>query len=183
MTSRRKGREATVKGFTSATLPATTVVTNIPAPVEVSGGAEWGQNVGLLISSTRWRTHQKGHRQRVRQCEGVKKLQWRWRCLERRCQRPEMSHPQQKQQLRKKKTFQYKKNRCRKVLDLTPKIRHSGGAAVHYAHIKDTATLCVRCRQVEMAERFGQKLQEEKLNSDYQKCCVKRVFFQDRMQL
>ncbi len=38
MTSRRNGREATAKGLTSATLPATTVVTKIPAPVE--GGGE-----------------------------------------------------------------------------------------------------------------------------------------------
>lgn len=34
MTSRRKGRDATAKGFTSATLPATMVVTKIPAPVD-----------------------------------------------------------------------------------------------------------------------------------------------------
>lgn len=37
MTSRRNGRVATAKGLTSATLPATTVVTNIPAPVEEYG--------------------------------------------------------------------------------------------------------------------------------------------------
>lgn len=48
MTSRRKGREATGKGLTSATLPATTVVTNIPAPVEVRGRARYGQTVFLF---------------------------------------------------------------------------------------------------------------------------------------
>lgn len=51
MTSRRKGREATGKGLTSATLPATTVVTNIPAPVEVRGRAMLGQTVCLLVFS------------------------------------------------------------------------------------------------------------------------------------
>lgn len=62
------------------------------------------------------------------------------------------------------------KNKSIKALDATPqvknsmsnsKVRNSGVGAVHYMQIKDTATLWVRCRQVEMAERLGQKLQEK----------------------
>lgn len=47
MTSRRKGREATVKGFTSATLPATTVVTKMPAPFRVKYTASLIQTLSL----------------------------------------------------------------------------------------------------------------------------------------
>lgn len=49
-----------------------------------------------------------------------------------------------------------------------------GGGVVHYTQAKDTATLWVRCREVEMAERFGQKLQEKKWNSDFIRNAVKR---------
>ena len=51
MTSRRNGREATAKGLTSATLPATTVVTNIPAPVEEDSERAERAQPGLRIKT------------------------------------------------------------------------------------------------------------------------------------
>lgn len=51
MTSRRNGREATEKGLTSATLPATTVVTKIPAPVESKERSSTGFHIERLFET------------------------------------------------------------------------------------------------------------------------------------
>lgn len=104
MTSRRNGREATAKGLTSATLPATTVVTNIPAP----GKANRLSHLKVFLNLFTYRCERVrvcAYQIRLRQptplCAGGKMLQWHWRCQELHYQEPEMSHPDHRQQSRK----------------------------------------------------------------------------------
>lgn len=164
-----------MKGLTSATLPATTVVTNIPAPVWREGKSKMTLNRFLsktftLVVRFLWtwgHAYQTRPRQPGRQCEDEKMLQWRWRCLELRYQEPEMSRPQHRRQSRKMCSPTWKIDLSKHLWWFRSqtaanqnKVSTSGGRGVQWKQIKDTATLWVRCRQVEMADRLGQKLEE-----------------------
>lgn len=150
MTSRRNGRDATAKGLKRDTLPATTVVTNIPAPRNKRRKLmpSFFYFLFHFFAVNLWAcAHQTKLRQPARRCADERTLPWRWRCQELHYPKPETSHPQCRTQLKKTNSWR----------NLNEISWEEG------TRKKDTATLWVRWRLEEMADRLGQKLRKKKV--------------------